>query len=413
MRRIFILVLLLIFGVFPTSLHTALGQPQTREFAYGGVTYRYRLLPKDDSLTYELRIQALKDRTQGTTVYQGQLTATFRHPKQWRITIYGAQKKKSGWVTQTESYVETTFDLRQRAVFHFDNGEMVSTAEQELTENFSGEWEQINPLIALAVAVEYFIINYQSALGKHDIEAELETEEVLMLNQMMAERQAQRDSLVAAIAKQRQQVLNPTDSTVWQTAADSALQTVAKMPVLNDSAAVGGLSVQTLSDSSSVAETTLLPVRLEGDFELPFVGKLTVENQIYFLEARWDELNRIELKIRRYNADSNRTELVYVSYVRIKDSTEQVGRYQVYIHFSENNGYEWKSYPNSFLECSLDAGQRKLCYRTVGSLIQKLQDPEHPQKEEELDREVVQLHKQEIVLAAARYFVAHCSKALK
>lgn len=77
----------------------------------------------------------------------------------------------------------------------------------------------------------------------------------------------------------------------------------------------------------------LQPIRLKGDFDLPFVSQLPVDDQVYFVEARHDELNRIELKICRYDTNSNRNEWVYVSYIRVKDSTSHNGLIRIFYSF--------------------------------------------------------------------------------
>jgi hypothetical protein len=398
---------LLITTLLLACTGTVLGQDFTREFPYAGVTYRYRIASAQDSSAYWLHIQALKSREQGTTVYKGRMTTTFNHPWRWRLTIFDARKKKNNWVSLPDSYLETTFDLQRRTVAHFDNGAMIQAAEQEITDNFSVEWEQINRSTALAATVEYFIINYNRALGQHEADEELETEEALMLDQMMATRQAQRDSVVTALIEQRQQAA--TEDT---TAVNEVAQVLAENTALTDSAAADLTPTVAVADSATTPTTVLQPIRLEGDFELPFISQLPVDDQVYFVETRHDELNRIELKIRRYDADSNRNELVYVSYIQIKDSTAQNGKYEVCIHLAENSGYAWKTYPGSYLACSLDAEGHKICYKTVGKLITQLRSPDNQQVEEELSPEVEQLQKQDILLAAARYLIKECPKVL-
>ncbi|WP_250632552.1 hypothetical protein [Rhodoflexus caldus] len=429
MKYNFILLIILLLA----GTGTALGQDFTREFPYAGVTYRYRIVSAQDSSGYWLHIQALKSREQGTTVYKGRMATVFNHPRRWRITIFGAQKKKNNWVNLPDSYLETTFDLQQQTATHFDNGAMVQAAEQETVENFSAEWGQINRSTVLAATVEYFIMNYNRALGQHEAGEELETEEALMLDQMMATRQAQRDSVVTALVEQRQQAAAtnaelaeataqipmenplPTDSAAVAD-RDSGLirQMSAESPVLTDSAAVS-LSADlapVAADSAATALAVLQPIRLAGNFELPFVSQLPVDDKIYFVEARLDELNRIELKIRRYDAESKNNELVYVTYIRVKDSTDQSGNYEVCIHLAENKGYSWQTYPGSYLACSLDAAGHKICYKTVGKLVAQLRSPESHQAEEELPTTVEQMQKQDILLAAARYFIRECPKVL-
>ncbi|WP_448518632.1 hypothetical protein [Rhodoflexus sp.] len=399
---------LLIFSVF-AFVETVKGQQIVREFPYAGTTYRYRIVPIQDSSAYSLEIQALKSRDKGTIVHKGRIAAVFNHPRRWRIIIYAAQKKKSGWTTQQDSYLETTFDLQQKTVSHFDNGALVDAVEQQLTDNFSAEWAQASSHMALATTVEYFIINYNRALGKHDEGEELETEEAIMLEQMMAERQAERDRQIAAVLEQRQQ---KADSLAQAVAAATTPDVVVNPP--------DSLMSLTLADTSSAATDSLalaaIPtapqLRLEGNFELPFISQLPVDDKVFFVEARIDELNRIELRLRKYDADSNRNELVYVSYLRIKDSTDVSGKYNVLIHLAENNGYEWKTYPGSYLECSLDIEQRKMCYRTVGKLANLLRSPDNRQSEEELTADATVLNKQDVLLAAARFFIKECPKVL-
>jgi hypothetical protein len=406
---------LLIFSLLSYA-GAAFGQTITRDFPYAGTTYRYQIVPVQDSSVYRLHIQALKSREQGTTIHKGRIAATFSHPRHWRTTIFASQKKKGGWTTRQESYLEVSFDRQRQAVAYFDNGTLIDLAEPAPTDNFSGEWQELNRRIALITAVEYYIMNYNRALGQHEAGEELETEESFMLEQMMAARQEQRDSLVAAIIEQRQQ---PTADIALT--AEAIAQAATESPAMQDSAAVATVTgiTPTASDSTAIAQTTVQPtpqsIRLEGEFSLPFVSQLPIDDKIYFLEARHDDLypGRIELKLRRYDADSNRTELVYVSYVRIKDSTDVGGNYNVLIHLAENNGYKWTTYPNSFLECSLDLTAHKMSYRVVGSkLASRLQNPEHAQKEEELPFEITGLEKQDVLLSAARYFIKSCSQVL-
>lgn len=420
-----LLIILLLAGT-----GTVLGQDFTREFPYAGVTYRYRIASAQDSSAYWLHIQALKSREQGTTVYKGRMATVFNHPRRWRITIFGAQKKKNNWVNLPDSYLETTFDLQQQTVAYFDNGPMVQAAEQETVENFSAEWGQINRNTVLAATVEYFIMNYNHALGQHEAGEELETEEALMLDQMMAARQAQRDSVVIALVEQRQQAAATNTESAEATAQENPLPTDSaavadrdsgfisqpsvESPVPADSAAMALSSdlAPVATDSAAAAPAVLQPIRLAGNFELPFISQLPVDDKVYFVEARLDELNRIELKIRRYDAESKNNELVYVTYIRVKDSTEHSGNYEVCIHLAENKGYSWQTYPGSYLACSLDAAGHKICYKTVGKLVAQLRSPESHQAEEELPPTVEQMQKQDILLAAARYFIRECPKVL-
>jgi len=392
--------------IFLVCSSRAIGQRLTREFPYAGTTYRYQVAAVQDSSVYSLHIQALKSREQGTTIYKGRIAAVFNHPRRWRITIYAAQKKKSGWTTQQDSYLETTFDLQQKTVSHFDNGALVDAAEQDLTDNFSAEWGQINSHWALAATVEYFIVNYNRALGKYDEGEELETEEALMLEQMMAERQAERDRQIAAIIEQRQQT-----ALVADTAAKS--EALAQTPVENAVVATTSASTDSVAVSEAAFAAASPPLRLEGDLSLPFVSQLPVDNKVYFIEVRYDDLNRIELKLRRYDADSNCNELIYASYIRVKDSADVSGKYHVMIHFAENNGYEWKTYPGSYLECSLDVANRQLCFKTIGSkLINRLRNPENQQAIREIPATIVNMERQEVLLAAARYFIKECPRVL-
>lgn len=423
MKYSFILLIILLLA----CTGAVLGQDLTREFPYAGVTYRYRIASAQDSSAYWLHIQALKSREQGTTVYKGRMATVFNHPRRWRLTIFGTRKKKNNWVNLPDSYLETTFDLQQQTVAHFDNGAMIQAAEQEMVESFSAEWEQINRSIALAATVEYFIMNYNRALGQHEAGEELETEEALMLDQMMAARQAQRNSVVTALVEQRQQAATTNAEPVEVTAqapmenplsTDSAAvadrnsnlisQPSAESPVLTDSVAVASSA----ADSTAVAPAVLQPIRLAGNFELPFISQLPVDDKVYFVEARLDELNRIELKIRRYDAESKNNELVYVTYIRVKDSADHSGNYEVCIYLAENKGYSWQTYPGSYLACSLDAAGHKICYKTVGRLVAQLRSPESYQVEEELPSTVEQMQKQDILLAAARYFIRECPKVL-
>jgi hypothetical protein len=411
MKHNFTLLVILLL----TYAGAAVGQTITRDFPYAGTSYRYQIVSVQDSSVYRLHIQALKSRNEVTTIHRGRIAATFSHPRHWRTTIFASQKKKGGWTTRQESYLEVSFDRQRQAVAYFDNGALIDIAEPSPVDNFSGEWEELNRRTALITAVEYYIMNYNRALGQHDAGEELETEESFMLEQMMAARQEQRDSLVAAIIEQRQR---PTADTA--TTAEAIAQVVTENPPVQDSAVVAmSTAVPVTVDSAAIVQTVaqVLPqaIRLEGEFSLPFVSQLPVDDKVFFVEARHDELSpgRIELKLRRYDADSNRTELVYVSYARIKDSTNVGGNYNVLIHLAENNGYEWKTYPNSFLECSLNLAEYKMSYRVVGSkLASRLQNPEHAQKEEELPVEITGLEKQDVLLSAARYFIKSCSQVL-
>lgn len=407
MRYYYYSILLIFFLILCTD--AAWGQTITNEFPYAGTTYRYQIVPVQDSSAYRLHIQALESRERGTTIHRGRIAATFSHPRHWRITIFASQKKKSGWTTRQESYLEVSFDRQRQSVAYFDNGTLIDLAEPEPIDNFSGEWVNLNRRMALTTAVEYYIMNYNRALGQHDAEAELETEESFMLEQMMAARQAQRDSLIAAIVEKRQQSQIDTATTT-----ESVAQLTDPAP-LADSTAIARLTdIDSIAIAQTVTEPIVIPpIRLEGEFSLPFISQLPVDDQIFFIEARYDDLypGRIELKLRRYNADSNRTELAYVSYIRIKDSTDLQGKYNVLIHLAENNGYEWKTYPNSFLECSLNLAEHKMNYRVVGSrLASRLQNPEHAQKEEELPLEITDMEKQDVLISATRYFIKSCSQ---
>ncbi|MCS7018740.1 MAG: hypothetical protein RMJ87_01375 [Cytophagales bacterium] len=396
---------LLLVGVFGVLTIKVQGQNLTREFPYAGVTYRYRVTPTQDSSVLWLHIQALKNRQQGIMLYKGRMAVVFNHPRRWRITIFGAQKKQNSWVTLPDSYLETTFDLQRQTVTHFDNGSMVQAAEQETVENFSAEWNNLSRNTALATTIEYFIMNYNRAIGQHEAGEELETEEVLLLEQMMAERQAQRDSMVTALIEQRQKTISDSQATH----IDSTALAANPAPAAADS-----LPTAFADSAATLTAAPVLPppIRIEGNFELPHISKISSEDEIYFIETEIDEFNHIVMKIRHYNADSNWNKLIYVSDILVQDSTHHNGKYEVRIHLAENKGYEWKIFYNDYLACTLDAVRRKICYTTVGKLASKLNDFHYQPIEEELASEVTHIHKQDVLLWATQHFVKRCAKLL-
>ncbi|MDW8210558.1 MAG: hypothetical protein RMJ44_05685 [Cytophagales bacterium] len=310
---------------------------------------------------------------------------------------------------------------------HIEIGNMSQWAEKELYEVFMGDWESIDVQTALANSVEYFILNYSKALGQHDVDGELETEETMMLNQLMATRQAARDSAIAALVSQRDQVWPHSQASQPQTKVDDSAQT-SQPQTKDDNSAQSSLanisthSSNTVGDSLQAAvqhqqidvnssdKEGQLPIYSDNTLSLPFVASIPVGEQTFFLEAYYDDTHRIEMKLHHYDEENDQTKLLYVTRVSIQDNAEDTRKCSVYIYMAEHSGYEWKISPSSYLECSLNQLERKICYRTVGKLLSYLRNPNKAQHQESIPAEISQVHRKDLLLSAAKYLIKEFSK---
>jgi hypothetical protein len=163
------------------------------------------------------------------------------------------------------------------------------------------------------------------------------------------------------------------------------------------------------ADSATVRES----VTLAGDaLGLPMRQKFFHEGKTYLVQATGGDRGRFNFTLHRFEGlqDEASITLMYDSYFMLRDSLATLDKYNVHLHLSVNNGYRWQTYPASYLECSFEPAVAAMRYRPV-SKIREYQQPGAPAREK-VPSLAATMTKEELVVAAVKYFVIYYPKLL-